>query len=65
MTFKLINEAIGKYKDNDHMIELLSILVEKGIGRNIIEILDYINKTYREIKSFDRKNIPHIQKAIY
>ena len=49
----MLNAAALKIKDIEHAGKLLSLLAIKSFGRNIIEILNQLNKGNKETMRFD------------
>jgi hypothetical protein len=56
-----VNESLSEQWENEHMEDLLSILVLKGIGKNVIEILNKIESKFslKYGMLFDRKYLMH------
>ena len=57
LLFALLNRALIKTKDQDHVFELLSLLIENGFASNVLEILAKISKNCEKHRNFDSKHI--------
>ncbi len=52
-----------RVKDIDHLSELISLLIFKNFGINLIDVLNKITKNLIPFMVFDRKYIPYLHES--
>jgi len=61
LMYKIVNKALTKCRDIQHMYELLSLLVESGFSLNLLDLLERIPGIKEKEKKFDIKYIPNTE----
>ena len=64
LIYKMINKALTKCSDIQHMYELLSVLVQSGFASNILDILEKVPFVKEKDRKFDTKYLHNIQELL-